>query len=155
MKHFHIAFAALALLASSSTARATGGFDCIAGTDTVTFYASGVLGRGVVTPIMNFKAHLILKVPEVAKTSLEFDLSDALLFSWVEDNELRLHLYKEQSEGQRPPSVELIMKAASADEDGIIYEGSYVLRTQALPAEGSGGPGNPVELKGEIACGWE
>ncbi len=155
MKPAYLTLSALALLASTNLAHATGGFDCFVENGDIEFYANGVLGRGIVTPIMGFKANLIIKSPRVSAAPLTLDLGQSLLFSWVEGEELRLHLYKELPEGQHPATLEFVMKTAAADEDNIEYKGTYVLRTQALPPAGGTTAGEPLDLMGEISCGWE
>ncbi|RWN01704.1 MAG: hypothetical protein EOR84_06405 [Mesorhizobium sp.] len=142
-----------ALLLSAGSAFATGGIWCSTEDAAVNFQVEAGVTRGMGGPTFNFRGDLeILGRPvgdDLRKTVFE---DSNLTQYWLDDEELRLLVYREHEVANTYSSVELTI-LTKAGEEGV-YDGRYSLAIYEGTAD-AGGDGMPAALTGKVSCGAE
>ena len=76
--------------------------------------------------------------------------SEALTHSWIDDRDLRLHLYKETAGEKRFASVNLVVAVQKSETEAKTYRGSYTLLEQT--AETRKDARASVQHQGKVVC---
>lgn len=133
---------------------ASGGVNCSAAADGVTFELGGGVSRGMGAALFSFDGKL-----EIAGDAIAADLArtaftrDHVAQYWLDGEDLRLLLYRER-EGDKPHGyVELTIetKARPGDDGAGIYDGRYAVRVFDM-SDGNGGEGVIVDREGDVEC---
>jgi hypothetical protein len=134
-------------------ASASGGVQCSADANGVTFEVGGGVSRGMGAALFSFEGRL-----EVADKAIAADLArttfarDHVAQYWLDGEELRLLIYRER-EGDKPHGyVELTLetKARPGDDGEGMYDGRYMLRIFDMTDEN--GEGITVSREGDVEC---
>lgn len=138
---------------SASAAFASGGVNCSADADGVTFEVGGGVTRGMGGPLYSFEGMV-----EIADKSVAADLAktafarDHVAQYWLDGEELRLLLYRER-EGDKPHGyVELTIEtmARPGDDEEGMYDGQYQLAVYDTQQGSS--EGKTVTFAGKASC---
>jgi|GEM_PF-541852 len=144
-----------ALLASTQTAFATGGFTCSIDDKAADFEAAATVSRGLGEQIVNFKAELEVRASGTPADLRKLDLSEHLTQKWYHGRDLKLRLYREREGDKAHGYVELVVQAQrKKGQDDSNYSGNYVLTVYDLP-EGSGSEGKTITRRGRVSCSGE
>ncbi|MFC6445248.1 hypothetical protein [Shinella zoogloeoides] len=143
MRRILLSLAVFAAL--SSTALATGGFSCAVKDANVTFEGEAGFSYSL-GGILNFRGMLALPA-DLAQKGLETVTLDqsSLTHHWLHDGELRLLVHAESGENQPFAALDFVM-LTTADEEGLNYEGTYVLKVEGADLA------EPVRRSGKVAC---
>jgi hypothetical protein len=138
------------LLWPCAPAHATGGFDCAADDKTLSFAASAVVGRGLVTGLMNFRSSVEIHWERVPTDLCKPDMVAALKQSWWEGKDLRLHFYAERQTHEPFASIELLV-LTTEDAEGDTYSGRYTLTYYEVGTPDS----TTLHKTGKVVCSAE
>lgn len=144
-----------ALLASTQTAFATGGFSCSIDDKVVNFETTAVVSHGVGEQIPQIKAELEIRTPGTPDDLHKLDLSKSVTQKWYYDRDLKLRFYREREGDKAHGYVELVIQARrkkSGDETS--YSGNYILTVHDLGSAG-GSEGKTTTRRGRVACSGE
>jgi hypothetical protein len=144
-----------ALLASSQTAFASGGFSCSIDDKAAKFETTAVVSHGLGEQITNFKAELEVRAPGTPEDLRKLDLSEHLTQKWYHGRDLKLRLYREREGDKTHGSIELVIEARrNKGADDTEYRGNYVLMVYDLDTAG-GSEGKSNTRRGRVACSGE
>ncbi|MEQ1944903.1 hypothetical protein ABMA32_21000 [Mesorhizobium sp. VNQ89] len=142
------------LLMCGAEALASGGINCEAKDEVVTFDVGAGVSRGMGAAIFSFDGTVTIKDPKIAPdlTNTKFELDNVAQY-WLDGEELRLRLYRERV-GDKPHGyveLEILTKARTGDDDEGLYAGRYQLSTYDTLDE------NTVEAvtssyEGKVSC---
>lgn len=114
-----------ALLASTATASATGGFTCSIDDKAVNFEAMAVVSHGVGEQIPQIKAELEIRAPGTPDDLRKIDLSESVTQKWYYDRDLKLRFYRDREGEKAHGYVELVIQARrKKGEDETDYVGN-------------------------------
>jgi hypothetical protein len=116
-----------ALLSTAGSAAASGGLSCDVEDKDVRIAVSSGVTRGMGSPIFNFRATLEILDEAVTEDLRKTEFEGAHVAQyWLDDQGLRLLLYRERA-GDKPHGyVELTILTQAGDDEGV-YGGTYKL----------------------------
>ena len=136
---------------------ASGGVHCSADADGVTFEVGGGASRGMGAALFSFEGKLDVAGQDIAADLGRMSFArEHVAQYWLDDEDLRLLLYRER-EGDKPHGyVELtiVTKARPGDDGEGMYDGRYTLAVFDMTEE-NGGEGVTVEREGDVECSAE
>lgn len=142
---------------SCQPALASGGVNCSADAEGVSFEVGGGASRGMGAALFSFEGTLAVAGPDVADDLAKTSFArEHVAQYWLDGEELRLLLYRER-EGDKPHGyVELTIrtKARPGDDGEGMYDGRYALTVFDMTDE-NGGEGVTISREGEVACSVE
>lgn len=130
---------------------ATGGFSCAVDDENLTFDALSATGRGMGSPFINLKAVVKLKLKSTPNDFAELDLKNALVHSWMDHPELRLHFYLER-QGKTPHGTFELIILTTAVGDDVTYAGEYRMRMFYTEPPADPTLGAYLKATGKITC---
>jgi hypothetical protein len=146
MKQACLAFALIGL--SAAPALATGGFSCSIDDANLRFDTQSALGRGMGSPIIKLEAAGNILLKGTPADFARLDLSKHLVHSWMLHPDLRLHFYRERDNDKSHASLELVISATSADDEGNAV-GTYQLTVFSTDDVADGAT---LEATGKVTC---
>jgi hypothetical protein len=134
-------------------AAASGGLHCGADDAAVAFSVQGGLTRGT-GALFNFRGEIKLRLAGAPDDfrALTLDSSD-LIQRWLDDKELKLHIYHERREGPYGAVTLLVETRADPDDEGN-YHGNYVLTVSSTLSDRDV-EATQVEARGAATCSAE
>ncbi len=147
-------FLASVVALSPVAAFASGGVNCSADADGVTFEAGGGVSRGMGGALFSFQGMLEIGGKDIAADlgKTEFAREHVAQY-WLDGEDLRLLLYRER-EGDKPHGyVELTIqaKARPGDDSEGMYDGRYAVTVFDMTDE-NGGEGVAARREGAVTC---
>ena len=145
-------FVIAALLASTQTAFATGGFSCSIDDKAVRFETMAVVSHGLGEQIPQIKAELDIRAAGTPDDLRKLDLSESVTQKWYYDRDLKLRFYRKRDGDKTHGYVELVIQAKrKKGQDETSYRGDYVLTVFDLGSAG-GSDGKTTTRRGRATC---
>lgn len=140
----------LALAIVAGEAFASGGLSCETEKGETRIELGGGVTRGLGGPLFNFRGSAEVTDAAVAddlkRTSFE---QEHVRQYWLDQNELRLGIYREREADKEFGYVELVVMTKSTDEEGT-FAGDYVLTVSDMTGQSS--EAKTKTFKGELSC---
>lgn len=131
---------------------ASGGVNCSAAADGVSFELGGGVSRGMGAALFSFDGKLEVAGDAIADDLARMEFSrDHVAQYWLDGEDLRLLIYRER-EGDKPHGyVELTIETKARPGDDGIYDGRHAVRIFDMTDE-NGGEGVTVDREGDEEC---
>jgi hypothetical protein len=141
------------LVLTAVEAAASGALGCGAEDEASSFELAAGLTRGMGSPTFNFRGDLEILDQSVAEDLRKVSFEDRHLAQyWLDDEELRLLVFREREGEAAYGSVELTIRTKARGEDDTgSYEGTYEIEVYDL-GQGGSGEGRTLTLTGEVSC---
>ncbi|HTV68327.1 MAG TPA: hypothetical protein VMF90_07305 [Rhizobiaceae bacterium] len=131
------------LMLATVQASTTGGLNCHAEDETVTYELRAGITRGLGSPAFNFNGRLTIAkgVPEAFRTTI-FEAQDLTMY-WLDEMRLMLRVHRERRDPNGSVEIEVMTQVS---EEGV-YGGQYTITVDgAVPG------GEPVKIIGTNTC---